>query len=113
MLPSQTDVIGLMALADLVVLPSAHEGYPISAIEAMGAGTAVVAFAVGGLAELIDGGVTGRLVRPGSSPELAAAIAELLADPERRARLASAGARAVRTRHRPSVVAERHEQVYF
>jgi glycosyltransferase involved in cell wall biosynthesis len=50
--------------------------------EAMNAGTPVVATRVGGLAEVVDDGVTGRLVPPGDPEALAAAVLEVLGDRE-------------------------------
>jgi glycosyltransferase involved in cell wall biosynthesis len=46
--------------------------------EAMAVGTPVVATRVGGLAEVVDDGVTGRLVAPGDPAALAAAVLEVL-----------------------------------
>jgi glycosyltransferase involved in cell wall biosynthesis len=111
-LPSKVDVVTLMSLSDLVVLPSTHEGYPISAIEAMGAGAAVIASAVGGLVELIEHGVTGRLVPPRDSTALAEAIEQLLANDIERRLLGERAVEFVRTRHQADVVAELHEAVY-
>ena len=58
--------------------------------EAMARGKAVVASAVGGLANLIENGRTGVLVPPGDVDALRAAIESLLADPLRRRRLGAA-----------------------
>jgi glycosyltransferase involved in cell wall biosynthesis len=88
-LGARRDVVRLMALADLFVLPSAWEARALVVQEAMAAGTPVVATAVGGLPDLLDG--TGVLVPPGNAPALAAAVARLLADPAEAARLGAAG----------------------
>ncbi len=72
---------------DLFVLPSRLEGMPVTVMEAMLAGRAVVSTEVGSIREQITDGETGLIV-PVEDPEaLAAAIAELLADPERRAEM--------------------------
>ncbi len=60
-------------------------------MEYMAAAKPVVATAVGGLPDLIEDGVHGRLVPPGRPRELADALLELLADPARRAALGAAG----------------------
>jgi glycosyltransferase involved in cell wall biosynthesis len=70
---------GLMPALDVLVLPSAQEPFGTVLAEAMNAGTPVVATRVGGLAEVVDDGVTGRLVPPGDPGALAAAIREALA----------------------------------
>lgn len=111
-LPAKSDVLRLMSLSDLVVLPSTHEGYPISAIEAMGLGAVVVASSVGGLTELIDHGTTGFLVEPENPSKLAGSIADLLPDAVRRREVGLAARRAVRARHDPATVALRHEELY-
>lgn len=76
--------------ADVVLFPSfASEGTPLSAIEAMMFGKAIVATNIGGLNDLIDSGHTGVLVRP-IAEEIAEAIATLARDAELRAQLGSA-----------------------
>lgn len=74
---------------DVVVMPSRWEGFGLVAIEAMRAGKAVVASAVGGLVEIVVEGETGRLVEPEDPVALARAL--LLDDPERLAAMGVAG----------------------
>jgi glycosyltransferase involved in cell wall biosynthesis len=64
------------------VLPSHQEPFGTVLAEAMNAGTPVVATRVGGLAEVVEDGVTGRLVEPGDPDALAAAVLEVLRDRE-------------------------------
>ena len=59
----------------------------------MAVGTPVVATRVGGLAEVVADGVTGRLVAPGDSDSLATAVLEVLARREERGAAARAAAR--------------------
>lgn len=72
---------------DLLVLPSRAEGTPLVVMEALSSGLPVVASRVGGIPDLVDDGRTGLLVPPGDSRALARALEEVLADPERLARL--------------------------
>ncbi len=79
------------AAFDLAVLASLHEGLPNAVLEAMSAGTAVVATAVGGVREIIADGVTGYAALPANSANLAARIAQALSNDDERQRLAMAG----------------------
>ncbi len=79
MLSNRSDVADLMTLADLLVLPSAFEGLPLVALEAMAAGLPVVATVAPGNAEAIEDGVTGRLTAA-DAPSFADAIVSMLAD---------------------------------
>jgi glycosyltransferase involved in cell wall biosynthesis len=76
------DVSPLLRSLDVVVHPSIHpEGLGQTVIEAMMCGKPVIASAAGGSAELIEDGVTGRLIPPGDSIALATAIDDLLSHP--------------------------------
>ena len=81
----------MLAALDVAVCCSDFEGGPLSVMEYMGAGLPVVATRVGGLPELVQDGETGILVEPRDPAGLADAIAGLLADPDRRRELGSAG----------------------
>ena len=89
--PVESDELaGLYALADVVAVPSRTETFGLVALEAHASGTPVVACAVGGLVETVADGVTGRLVHSRDPGEFAAALADVLGDPGRRARLGEA-----------------------
>lgn len=84
------------AAADLFVFPSRrHEVLPLSVLEAMASSLPVVATRAGGTAEAVRHGETGYLVEVGDTGALAAAIADLGGDGERRARLGTAARRRV------------------
>ncbi len=70
----------LLAASEVAVVPSRSEGFGIVAAEAMALGTPVVATEVGGLPEVVEDGVCGRLVEPGDPQEMAEAVGELLND---------------------------------
>jgi len=85
--------------ADVVVVPSTQpDPFPNSALEAAAAGCCVVGADHGGIPEIVEHGVTGVLVEPGSAHALAGALAGLRADRQRIARLGAAAAERVRTR---------------
>jgi glycosyltransferase involved in cell wall biosynthesis len=72
------DIPEILAATDVLVLPSLSEGLPLSLLEAMTAGKAVVATPVGGVVELIEPDVTGLIVPPRSPAALAEAVCQLL-----------------------------------
>ncbi|MGH8295683.1 MAG: glycosyltransferase [Steroidobacteraceae bacterium] len=77
------DVPRLLAAVDLLLMPSQSEGLGLAAIEAQAAARPVIAFAVGGLPEVVVDGLSGRLVPPGDWEAFADAIVETLRDPGR------------------------------
>jgi starch synthase len=77
--PWHDNAPGLMRHFDVLVAPSLQEPFGTVVSEAMAVGTPVVATRVGGLAEVVDDGVTGLLVEPGEPKALASAILEVLA----------------------------------
>jgi glycosyltransferase involved in cell wall biosynthesis len=78
-----------VAAADVFCLSSVWEACSLAAQEAMLLRTPVVATAVGGMPELIQDGVSGRLIAKGDHRAFAAAVGELLAAPEEGDRLAA------------------------
>lgn len=84
------DVHDLLAAADIFVFSSRREGLPFAVLEAMAAGRAVIATAVDGIPEALDGGACGVLIAPGDVEGLAHALTELAGDAARRARLGAA-----------------------
>lgn len=83
-------VPGLINLTDVVVMPSRQDSFPLVALEAGMMGRPIVATRVGGLPELIEDGETGLLVASENPAELGAAVASLLADPQRAKRFGRA-----------------------
>ena len=80
----------LYRAADVVAVPSYNESFGLVALEAQAAGTPVVAAAVGGLTVAVDDGVSGVLVDGHDPADWADALAGVVLDPARRARLAAA-----------------------
>jgi glycosyltransferase involved in cell wall biosynthesis len=81
-----------------LVLPTVADCFSLASIEAMAAGLPVITTAVGGIPEIVEEGITGYLIPPGDGAALRAAIASLLDDPARRARMGAAGQAAVAAR---------------
>lgn len=86
---TRRDVPGLFRGAQAFVLPSRHEPMGIVSLEAMAAGTPVVATRVGGVPELVHDGETGVLVPPDDVQALSAALQRVLRDADLRSRLAA------------------------
>ena len=105
----EADVAGLLELADLVAVPSRYEGFGLPALEAMAAGTAVVAADATALPEVV--GDAGRLVPLGDVGAWADALGGLLGDPAERARLAAAGRRRA-ARYTPEANATAFDALY-
>ncbi len=93
------DVPGLLAAADLFVLPSRSEGMPNALLEAMAAGLPVVSFNVGGVGEVLSHGQTGLLVPPEDVDGMSRAMQSLLESEQERRRLGAAAQECIRSQH--------------
>lgn len=88
----QTEVAQALRETDLLVLPSFAEGLPVVLMEALAARVPVAATRIAGVSELVEDGVSGRLVAPGDALALESALRELLeATPAQRAAMGEAG----------------------
>lgn len=74
-------VAALLASGDCLVLPSHDENLPMSVIEGMAYGLAVVATPVGAVPDIVSEGETGLLVPPGDPDALAAALRRIVTEP--------------------------------
>ncbi len=96
----QRDVSPYYALFDAFVLPSANEGTPVVAIEALAAERPVVATRVGGVPDVVTEGESGYLVDVGDVDAIAGALERLARDPELSRRLGERGRELVVPRYR-------------
>lgn len=97
---------------DCFVSASRSEGLGLNVLEAMAAGTPVVATPVGGIADFLRDGVNGVAVPPDAAERLAAAVLDTLADRERATGLAYAAQAMVRERFSLAAMAEATLAVY-
>ncbi len=74
------NIYKILMASDIFVLPSLSEAFPISILEAMGAGLPVIATEVGGIPEIIENGKSGFIIRPKDVDELADKIFILAKD---------------------------------
>jgi L-malate glycosyltransferase len=79
----RTDIPLILAASDMFLLASLREGLPLALVEAGAASLPAVATRVDGIREVIDDEVTGLLVPPEDSDQLAIAVITLLKDRER------------------------------
>lgn len=87
-LGQRSDVPEIMSALDVLVLPSWDEPFGTAALEAMAAGTVASVTSVGGASEYVEDGVAGRVLPPRDPDRWAAAISELLREPDRRRAMA-------------------------
>ena len=111
-LGARHDVDAILPEADLYVHASRTESSPNAMLEAMAAGVPVVAFACGGIPELLRGGRPGILVREGDAGELAAAIRGALDRLPELRRLAAEASEGVRRAFTPAAAAAGYLSVY-
>ncbi|NMO04623.1 glycosyltransferase family 1 protein [Gordonia sp. TBRC 11910] len=102
----------ILADADVVACVPWYEPFGVVPLEAMAAGTAVVASAVGGILDTVVPGVTGELVPPRDPAALAETLRSLLADDVRLRSYGDAGRRRADERYRWSKVALETERLY-
>ncbi|RYG11703.1 MAG: glycosyltransferase family 1 protein [Burkholderiales bacterium] len=105
------DVPRRLAQHGVFVLMSDHEGLPISIIEAMRAGLAIVASDLPGVRELITHGTQGMLV-PNEPGALADALVSLVTVPDLRAHFGNAARRHYEARFTPALMAQAVEALY-
>lgn len=106
------DVAKLLPTFDLFVSPSRSEPFGLSIVEAMAAGTPVIATMSEGAREIIEDDQAGRLVPIGDVEALATAIGELLSNREERDRLSAISQRVVRERFSLERMVKETEKVY-
>jgi glycosyltransferase involved in cell wall biosynthesis len=111
-LGSRDDVDRLLAVADVLTLPSRSEGMSNALLEGMASGLAVVASDVPGNRAVIDHGRDGLLVAPGDPARLAAALLDLVRDGALRARLGREAAAKARSAFSIDAVAQLYDGLY-
>ncbi len=110
----QDDVAPWMQSFDLFALPSTgNEGVPQALMQAMATGLPVVTTPVGAIPELVQDGETGLLVTPENVPELADALAQLIADGPRAARMGEAGRKRVQEAYTSEIMLDRMEAIFL
>jgi N-acetyl-alpha-D-glucosaminyl L-malate synthase BshA len=109
----QENMEELLSIADIFLLPSEHEGFGLSALEAMSTETAVVATNVGGLSEVIEQGVSGYLTDPSDLEGMTSIVAELLVDDKLRKEIGKRARDTVLRGFTKEKIVKRYEDLYL
>lgn len=108
----RTDVTRFMAAFDLFVMTSNFEGLPIAALEAMAMSLPIVSTAVGGVPELVEDGVTGRLFEGRDPARLAEEVVRVLSDRATLRRMGEAARRRYEQRFRVASMVNAYDEIY-
>jgi glycogen(starch) synthase len=108
----RADLPALMTSASITIVPSRSEPFGLVAAEAEVFGRAIVASATGGLAEIVQDGVTGLLVPPDDAPALAAALRRLVSNPGLRRRLGTAARKHATREFSPEAMVRKYTSLY-
>jgi glycosyltransferase involved in cell wall biosynthesis len=107
------DVAGLLAAADIFVLPSLIEGMPVSLLEAMAAKVPVIASAVGEIPAIIENGVSGILCTPGDKEDLSKSLLLLLTNAEKGRELADKALSTVTAKYSLDTMTRQYTKLYL
>ena len=108
----RSDVGRLLSGMDVVVLPSLHEGMPLTAIEAAAMAKPIVATRVDGTPEVVEDGLTGLLVPPADPMALGKALVEIMRNPSEATRMGKLARQHALTRFDVSQQIKATEEVY-
>jgi glycosyltransferase involved in cell wall biosynthesis len=113
MIGNQENVTEWLSALDILTLPSyGAEGVPQGIMQGMACGLPVVATTVGAINEAVQEDLTGHMVPPRDPPALAAALASLMGDVEKRARMGEAGLDYARNNFGIDVMLDKMEAVF-
>ncbi|BCL17108.1 glycosyltransferase family 4 protein [Micromonospora sagamiensis] len=107
-----TDLPAVMAASDCFAVPSIYEPFGMVALEGAAAGAPLAVAATGGLAEIVEPGVTGMTFRPQDPEGLSEAVHALLSDTERARVLARRARAMVHEQYGWAAIAQRTAATY-
>ena len=112
MLGKQAEVESFLPIADLFLFPSENESFGLAALEAMACGTPVLGARSGGLVEVVEDGVSGRLCPLGDVDAMAEAGLDLLSDENLRSGMGRAARRQAHEKFAADRIIPRYENLY-
>ncbi|MFO0754200.1 MAG: glycosyltransferase [Thermodesulfovibrionales bacterium] len=107
------DMAEVLQVLDLYVLPTLAEGLPLALLEAIAAGCPPVATDVGGNYQVVEHGVNGSLVEPGSPAALSAEIVRLLGDAAVREAYRIRGREIFKEKFSAAAMARSYQELYL
>jgi glycosyltransferase involved in cell wall biosynthesis len=111
-LGNRSDVDALLDASDFFVLPSDREGLPLSVLEAMAHGLAIIASGVGGIPEVVGHMKEGLLVPPADTHAVAEAIRQLASNEQLRRRLGTAAKERARIQFSLAATVQNYQRIY-
>jgi glycosyltransferase involved in cell wall biosynthesis len=110
--PTQEEIIGVYQDADIYVLPSHADAFPVAVLEAMSMGLPVITTRVGGISEMVEEGKGAVLIDPGDLEALKMEILQLAASPDLRHKMGSSNRDRIHKYFTPDIVSHRIGRVY-
>lgn len=110
--PSQGEIIGVYQDADIYVLPSHADAFPVAILEAMSMGLPVIATRVGGISEMVEEGKGAVLIDPGDLEALKMEILQLAAAPDLRHKMGSINRDRIHKYFTPEIASQLIGRVY-
>lgn len=111
-LDKQRYIENYLPLADLFLLPSAHESFGLAALEAMSCGVPVIATEIGGIGEVVTHGEDGMLCHVGDYPCMGAEALKILTNPTYHTHMREAARQKALTKFRPETITPQYEALY-
>jgi len=103
----------ILRRADLLLSTSERESFGLTIAEAMACEVPVVATNVGGVPEVLEDGISGRLVPLGCVQSMAEAAIEILRDPQKAQAMGQAGRKRILERFDQEKIVQQYEDLYW
>lgn len=109
---ARKDVPALMSASDIFILPTLTEALPTVLAEAMAASLPILASRVGGVPEMVEDGINGKMVAPADPQQLANACTDMLRDPDALVKMGLAGRLIVEEKFNVRVQVDKLQALY-